>query len=220
MLTSATSGLRILARQDALTENDLLRLLEERRLMLKKHLRDMTLKTLGELPFISDYFGDNTLKRYSETLRLEGDGRFNLETRGIFPLGDDGRLMITSIKYNETQVSGGQTLVGQRKSFWGLTRDGEWIHVDAFISRHTQQYEARGRHVQVACAESVSITEKSAEELSRLGLSLLKVWGRLGKAVKDWERHRESLLYDASELARVVRAEEDLIDVIVGKTRR
>lgn len=80
-----TSGLHILARRDAPTCEEWLELLRDREQHIANDLHSMSLKTLGELKFVSDYFGDYGLNSYRDTLQLTGDARFGLETRGIFP---------------------------------------------------------------------------------------------------------------------------------------
>src|SRR3989344_4044609 len=108
MLDSQTRGLRILARRNALTETDWFNLLEERRALLEPHLREMTLKALGDLKVILNYRNDRRPLRMggmvkktpsqnfqpqfrsywvADTLKTV-EGNFPLETRGIFPDDD------------------------------------------------------------------------------------------------------------------------------------
>ena len=155
-------GLTILARQNALTEKDWFELLEARRKLIEKHLRDMTLKSLGELRFIHDYFHEHALKM--DEPKLIGDTRFTLDTRGIFP-SDKGSAGVTNTEYHHTpetlarSLTGGSSLVSTTERLWGFTRNGKWIGVEVFVTRSEQPYKYEGRTEEVARAETVSIQE-------------------------------------------------------------
>src|SRR5258708_7299737 len=119
-------GLAILANHKKdLNEKVWFMLLEQRRELLKPHLREMTLPEIKELRFIEHHCGYKSLKREAP----EVTGHFTLEVRGVFPkhrsLGE--RSVITHTTYKkvseETQSRSGLRTPEITERFWGLTRD-------------------------------------------------------------------------------------------------
>lgn len=206
--TNHAGGLRILARRDALTDEDWINLLNERRSLIKPHLREMTLPTLGELNLVGDYFGHHSLKRDIETLTITGE-RFDLDTRAIFPM--ERSIPVLNTDHHVIREVKGHSFSGRTERFWGLTRDAEWIWAEVFITKHPVPYKDR-REI-VARARVVNVELKTTTELKALVPPKL-VWEALGNAIKNWEKHRENLLGHAAELAQVVRTEEKLLSLV------
>jgi hypothetical protein len=198
---------KVLARRGPLTSGDWLQLLEERRCLLKEHLRDMTLKTVGEIPFIHDYFGYHPLKRYAETVRLVGNSHFNLDTRGIFPPSNGLGTLVAKHERLENRRS--------VERFWGLTRGGVWISIETHVISSMKPYKYPGRTEEVAEAVTVAIEECTPEEICAFYVCTPKyLWERLGEAVYEWATHRRHLLAHAEAVACVVEAEKMLLQLV------
>lgn len=206
MTVAIPEGLRILARREPLTEQDWLELLEARRSRLADYMREMTLRTLGEIRFVKDYFGEHSLLKYKDTLLVCGDPRFNLETRGIFP-SDQSYATVAKIE----RLSRTESI----ERFWGLTRDGVWISIEAVVKCKSVPYKSPGRSEESATVTSVTIRETTPEEIFKFcGRTVKDLWARLGQAAEEWERHRYVLYGGAKMLADLIRAENELLKIV------
>ncbi len=152
------NGLALLARQNALTENDWHELVELRLKMLKPYLRDMSLETIGDLNIVNDYFKSHAI--IDDTPEVEGDSKFNLDTRAIFPTHDNfsAHGLSANREYTGHDESGYATIVTEK--FWGITRNCEWITIEVYITRGQIPYHS-GRTREMAVAERVTIKESS-----------------------------------------------------------
>ena len=226
-------GLRILARQNALTEDDWFNLIGGRRALLEPYLRNITLKALGDLKIIYD---DETGSGagYGRMLRDGGlavvqgkhgefldtcaptmNSDFPLDTRGIFP--DDDVYYGEHFKYNFRE-KGETEAVGEIK-FWGLTRNNEWIVVEVKIKKYSTQSRIPDDHSdplgQRAEVEKVWVRKSNPREICAICKITPKwMWLRLGTVGKEWALHRQRLLLKAEQLAEVIKCEEMILGVI------
>jgi len=202
------TGLEILVRRDgrcALHETDWLKLVEARLEMIKPHLRDMTLKSLGDIRIINDDFGFHDLNR--DKPKVSGE-KFNLATRGIFPNND----IWAGTAIEEYDREGGTSATAATYRSWGLTRDGEWIMIEVFSTNKHKRYRYERRAEQV---KTVKIEESTlADACVFCKRSPQDIWKRLGEIVKKWAEHRKNLYEDAQCLEEEVLWEEAFIELL------
>ena len=230
-------GLAILARQNPLTENDWLSLLEERRDLLKPHMRNMSLKTLGDLKIVHDDINrgagngrtlrmgalvGKTLDRppYNQYLNPEelknvtGGPRFSLDTRGIFANDEifyNGHYHWDFIREHDTLPATGQII-----RFWGLTRDSDWIKAECLtevaspMRKDDDEKRVRVKHL--------TITESNPQEICQFcHVTLRWLWEQLGDTVEAWFKHRQEILAQTNTLVSMIRQEKSLISIIEPK---
>lgn len=209
-----------LARRTEITENDWYELLRERAAELKEHLRNMTLKSLGELRIIHDYWNDHSLAQDAPML-LNDLSTFSLETRGIFPKDDSMGLAATVTEYLYTDEGCTRVQKYERplypstQKLWGFTRNGVWIGIEVQVVRSLKLYKEPDRYEEAAKAETVSIREMSPEELCAFAKrSPCQIWERFGDVAEDWVRQREILLSDARRLHKFFECEREVIKAI------
>lgn len=236
MLEKDAKGLLILARQNALTDGDWFDLLEERHILFQPYLRDMTLKSLGDLEIIHDQRGGRASTRslrmgamversylnppyhkYRTAAELTNvEGNFPLDTRGIFP--DDEVYYHGHFKL-ENVFEDGRTILasGLVTRFWGLTRNNKWIKAEsteryfyqAYHSGHDERSERRSEVVKFIVSASTP-----REICSFCNITPQWMWQRLGDVVKEWVTHRERLLSNVRQLDEIVRCEEAILSII------
>ncbi|OGZ10599.1 MAG: hypothetical protein A3D67_01955 [Candidatus Lloydbacteria bacterium RIFCSPHIGHO2_02_FULL_51_22] len=235
-MIKGTESLRILARQNVLTNTDWFTLLEERRLLLAPHLRDMSLKALCDLKIVGVTGGrrrrplrmggvaqkftkDIPYRPYREECTLdivmEGDSVFDFDTRGIFP--DDDVYYHGHFKGDFIREQGKVEAVGEVLKFWGLTRNNTWITVETtlrFISQprdliHYANFEM------ITWVERLVVHESTSAEICQFcEVTPRWLWQRLGDTVHAWVTHRNLLLSNAETLDETVRQEEMLVNII------
>ncbi len=200
-------------------------LLEARRILIERHLRDMTLKSLGDLKIIDDgYGGRRTLQTggleivpllHSEVYRQPCTPKtvsldFPLETRGIF--SDDEIFFHGHFNWDVSHISHDGVL-----KFWGLTRNNQWVRVEVTTKTYTQVRcpEQDLRPMEVTGVEKVFAVESSPSEIQQLhGFTPQWIWQRLGDAVKKWSEHRQKLLSETQQLARIIAHEEVMLGLL------
>ncbi len=202
------TGLAILARRDALTQDDWRDLVEARLKMIEPHLRDMTLKTLGDIRMIHDYFGAHDLKR--DNPRVDG-GKFDLATRGIFP-NDDSWAGIASVEHDR---GGGMSAIATTHKLWGLTRDAGWIAIEVYSTIGQEPYKRQGRTEEVQRVRTVKIRPSTLSEVCVFcKRPPYDIWRRLGEVVKNWTAHRKQLYEATRSLERDVLREEAVLGLL------
>ncbi|MBI2049201.1 MAG: hypothetical protein HYT29_02090 [Parcubacteria group bacterium] len=233
MLDSHTKGLRIWARQNTLTETDWFNLLEERRTLLEPHLREMTLKALGDLKIVN---GDHQSRRSLRMGRMVQkvyhprgrycsywvadelkavEGHFPLETRGIFP--DDDIYYHGHFKWDCVRTPGRIEAVGEILKFWGLTRNNQWIKAEATVRFFTPAHVAKHdeRPEQIREVQKLIVSESTPSEICQFcGVTPRWIWQRLGDVAQEWVTHRRQLLLKAEQLAEVIKQENALADIV------
>lgn len=209
-----------LARRTEITENDWFELLRERAGELKEHLRNMTLKSLGELRIIHDCWNEHSLARDAPKI-LDDLSAFSLETRGIFPEDEGIGLTATVSEYDYTAEGRARIQKCERplypstQKLWGLTRNGAWIGIEVQVVRSLRLYNEPDRYEEAAKAETVSIREMPLEELCAFAKrSPRQMWERFGDVAEDWVRDREILLSDARRLHKFFECEREVIKAI------
>lgn len=221
MLDSQIKGPRIWARQNALTETDWFNLLEERRALIEPHLREMTLKALGDLKIVSwglcksnerrplrmggmvekveKFTKGPPLNPYWTAAELKAvEGNFPLETRGIF--ADDDIYYHGHFKWDIMRASGKIEAVGEILKFWGLTRNNQWIRAEATI----RFFDDRREHLSEV--KKLTVHESTPSEICQFcDITPQWLWQRLGDAIHAWVKHRERLLSKAEQLFEVIK---------------
>lgn len=231
-----TEGLHILARRNALAEKDWFNLLEARRTLLEPHLREMTLKTLGDLMVVREH-------QYGRLLRKGGmeekfirkdlplswvestpivEGVFSLDTRGIFP--NDEVYFGGHFHWDFIRASKQIAAVGEVLKFWGLTRNNQWILVELPITYLMVTYHRipgtllKERTEQRSKVEKVTVRESTPQEICQFcKVTPQWIWQRLGDVVRKWVKHRRQLLSNVEQLADVIRHEETMLEIIKPK---
>jgi hypothetical protein len=179
--------------------------------MIEPHLRDMTLKALGDIRMIHDYFGTHDLKR--DEPEVTG-GKFSLATRGIFP-NDDSWAGVASVEHDR---GGGLSAIATTHRLWGLTRDGEWIAIKVYSTIGQEPYKYKGRTEQVQRVKTVKIEPSTLAEVCVFcKRSPQDIWKRLGEIIKKWADHRKNLYEDAKDLEEEVLREEVLLELVLKK---
>lgn len=234
---SHTGGLRILARQNALTETDWFDLLEQRRTLIEPYLREMTLKSLGDLEIVRDQKGDRASKRplrmgamvkktccdpphkYREAAPLmNAEGDFSLDTRGIFP--DDEVYHNGHFKVEFVFEGGLVPASGVVTKFWGLTRNNQWIMAECTERYFNQTRYFKCGHWMERRSEVVKfiVSASTPQEICRFcGITPQWMWQRLGGAVEAWLRHREDLLARAEQLVEIINSEKLMVNIIAQR---
>jgi hypothetical protein len=223
-----TGGLRILTRRGALTETNWFDLLEERRILIEPYLREMTLKTLGDLKIVhQELYGQATrcplrmgamiektycdppYRKYREAAELTGvEGDFPLDTRGIYP-DDDGVYYYRHFKTNGCVIR-----------FWGLTRNSEWINAECTVrrfeqARHAGHDERLDRRSEVV---KFIVSASTPQDICQFcGITPQWVWQRLGDTVEAWLKHRQLLLARVEQLVKVIDHEKLMVNIIAQK---
>lgn len=200
--------IKILARQNALTEEEWQKLFEARLEMIKPHLRDMTLKSIGDLAIVKDYFGDHALKR--DNPDIDRFDCFDLETRGFFPSH------VTSTEYLQREDSGYTTAYILK--MWGFTRNNEWIIIEVYITTSLEPYKYPGRTERVARARRVTIRKSSFDKIRVFSQKTHQYfWEQLGILIKDWACSRKHFYEIAHRLELQVEHEEKLLEYVPQK---
>ena len=236
MRDSQIGGLNILARRNVLTETDWFDLLLERRTLLEPYLREMTLKTLGDLKVVNDRSGNErrplrmggmVKKILSKNLqsgyrpywiadKLETvEGNFPLETRGIFP--DDDIYYHGHFKWDFIGITGRVDAVGEILRFWGLTRNNQWIKAEATIhfSNHPSVPVFDRDLGKMAEVLKLTVSESTPSEICQFcRVTPRWLWQRLSDAVEAWVKHREHLLSNAEQLFEVIKQENTLASIV------
>lgn len=203
------NGLAILARRNALTEEDWQRLVEARLEMIRPHLQDVILKTLGDIRMIRDYFGTHDLKR--DGPQVDG-GKFSLATQGIFP-NDDSWASVASVEYDRDSS---MSATATTHRLWGLTRDGEWIVIEVYSTIGQEPYKYEGRTEEVQRAKTVKIRPSTLAAVCVFcKRSPQDIWKRLGEIVKEWAGHRKNLYEDVRDLEEEVLREEAVLGLVL-----
>lgn len=203
--------LKLLARRDKITDDEWYVLLQARVRDLEDHLRSMSLKPLGELKMLKDYFHAHDLNRDQpdvESVNWSGHG---LKTRGIFP-SDKSWAGIAKTEHERDAL---ERVVASKHKLWGLTRDAEWIAIEVDTITYMEEYKRSGRFEEVQRAKKVKITRSTPIDLCKFcEVTYKKIWLRLGEVIKDWAEHRKQLYEDAFGLQMVVEQEESLVQAI------
>lgn len=206
------SGLAILARRDPLTEEEWQDLIAARLDALKPHLRHMTLRPLGEIQMIHDYFGTHGLGQGNPIVTHRG-GMLDLEMRGIFP-NDENWANVASRKETHEKDDFSTTFTTHR--FWGLTRQGQWIAIEV-QSTTTVGHFKEGRRATYTKQKANTVyieTLRLAEIPAFCSRSLRDIWNRLGEVAKEWAKHRKDLYEKALRLEETVLREEALLGIV------
>lgn len=239
MLHPQTEGLRILARRNALTNKDWFDLLETRRALIKPHLREMTLKSLGDLKIVRDYQSGHSSERplkLGAMTRVAGSfstnraaselkittGFFPLETRGIFP--DDDVFYHGHFYHGQPwehiRESESSPATGMVTRFWGLTRNNEWLKAECTQKYFTQarspgrDYREEQRSEVVKLDTSISTPE---EICSFCGIIPQRIWQRLGDVVELLLQQRREQLSSAKSLAGIIDSEQTLLRIVLNE---
>jgi hypothetical protein len=203
-----------LARRTVITDADWLVLLQERADALKPVLHQMTLRQLDEVQFMNDYFHEHGLRKDKPQL-ISTDERFSIEMRGIFPK-DRSWASVSSTTYERPPQGGRATAATHR--FWGLSRNGEWVAIEAYVTHSEEPYKDPGRTEHVERAKTVSIAECSLADLCEFSSRHPRlIWDRLGEVADDWVKHRQSLLADAERIQELFEHEAAILRIIARK---
>jgi len=200
-------GLEVFVRRKQLTDEEWFGLIENRRELIKPHLDSFYLSELGSLECLKSEGFSHAL-RY-DAPALTGDKLFSLETQGIFrtqcwsaveKIPDSGH----------QPPPGGVNVLDGTMQVWGLTRSGLWILAAiSFVgeSGYKERGYERARTVNITEADLPTITAKTKEKPQQ-------IWEELGKAIKSWSEHRESLYNQALGFAKLVDIEEFAFSLI------
>lgn len=203
-------GLIALARRTHIAEADWYELLELRAESIKDHLRSMTLRTVGDIQFISSE-KEPAHDLNHDKPKLSEEGGFTLKTPGIFP-NDRGWSVVSSIEYPERGVNGCGDAIHR---FWGLTRNSEWIGIEARV--HSERVGEKYRRIERATEVSIRKFASPPELCEFANRTPKQLWERLGGAVNEWVQHRERLLNDAIRLNERFSLEAQLVKEITEK---
>lgn len=227
-----TGSLHILARQNALTDGDWFTLLERRRELIIPHLRDITLKSLGDLKIVRDQMGGHSSERplrmgamvYSTSSHRKhrdagelkiAEGPFGLETRGIWP--DDDVYYQGHFNWQHIYKGGGISASGLVTRFWGLTRNNQWIKAECterYFSQarnpgHDDRPEERSEVVKFVTSES------TPGEICRFcNISPRWIWLLLGDSIEKWLTRRKSQFAAVQQLVDTFGCEKTLLGII------
>ncbi len=185
------NGLALLARRDALTEADWYAMVNTRVSMLKPHLRDMTLKSIGDIQL-------STPRGSLHSLKMDNPkqyGKFSLSTRGIFQRENSFR-----------SIPSNREILHHR--LWCLTREVEWltIEVGSIYVDEITRLEAFLKF------ENIQIETSNLKKVCHFcKCTPEKIWSDLGEAVKEWAGHRKALYEDARRLEEDVLHEEAVL---------
>lgn len=197
-------GLDILARQNKLTHEDWIELIEARLQKIKSSIRDMNPLSIGRMKIIHDYFGTHSIMDDNP----EVIGKFDLETRGIFPC-DRVPISITT-EYHRKNGQG--AAIAATEKFWGYTRNGKWISIELYTTNERVQYKHPDRTERRAYAKKITIMESTFTDICVFTEREPEYfWKRFGEVIKAWSEQREFLYDQSQKLAREVEFEEILL---------
>ena len=209
-------GLQILARQNPLTDQEWLALVEARRRLLLEHLKDITLKQLGDVEFYSANTGGNfKLGSDSQILLYGGQGnvKYNLRTRGIFPESNGNVVAKTVYVHLEDNNPTNSTTYT-----WALTRCGAWIGIEIKCICILTPHPWKNRKMKSEKVVGVKISELSLEDICKFcDRSPQHIWKTLGDSVRTWTKRRQNLFDEAKDLLETFDAEEQILDTIPKK---
>jgi hypothetical protein len=229
MKNMESKGLRLLARQDELTEQDWFELLEARRELIAPHLRDMTLKALGDLKIVEQDQRGGTWRRELRQGGLlerahpdpqqgihyepEALNHPQLGIRGIFPDDD---------LYYHGHFNWRYTVGGMETRFWGLTRSDEWITIKC-IESHFHQHMRNGlsdRTEKKTRVNELIVAEATPEEICESqNITPRWLWERLGTVVDAFVEHRTRALGKARELKLALDQENIMVKIVTASAR-
>ncbi len=198
----STKGLEVFVRRSQLTDEEWFGLIESRRELIKPHLDLFTLPELGALECMRSE-SSSTHKLRLDVSITTGDEQFSLKTQGIFRIQPWSAIeRIPNSDYRPSP--GGVNYPDRTMRVWGLTRSGMWVLVTiGFVDE--DGYKGRGYEramtIEIVKADLPTIAAKTKEKPQQM-------WKELGKAIKSFMEHRESLYNQALNLARMVEIEE------------
>jgi len=204
----STNGLELLVRKTNPDYGEWLELLEARRVLLKPHLDSVTLPSLGVVECLASSIAEYHFHSIrSDSPIVKGDGRFSLETQGIFPAA--GQHIYTPNSGYHAPPGGIPSPDGVML-LWGLTRSGHWILAEIEF-QGLAGHKGRGREK----ALSVDIQEATpARIVERTKSTAQAIWEELGRAIKRWLKNRQWLYFQMEEVARQVEMEERALSLI------
>lgn len=204
-------------------------------MLLEPHLREMTLKSLGDLKLVHDQKGGHAsyrplrmgamveksyreppYRKYREATELKSmEGDFQLDTRGIFP--DDAVYYNGHFQWKPVFKGRKLSASGCETRFWGLTRNNQWIKIE-FVERYFDQARHAGhdeRSERRSEVVKLVVSETTPEEICKFcGITPKWIWQRLGDSVESWLKHRQDLLASPERLAEIIKQEKMLLDII------
>jgi hypothetical protein len=199
--------LQILVRNQALTPDDLLALIEARRVAILPYLDRFTLSELGSVKILRNESFAHELK--TDNPHITGDEKFSLRTQGIFraqPWKEIQRFLGTGYQPG----NGGVAVPNGIAVVWGLTRAGEWmlaeVHYHGEAGYKWRGYE-RAHTVHIRVVELVDVLQRTKETPE-------KILKALGEEVRAWVNHRRGLYNAAKALGDRISNEDMLFDLI------
>lgn len=213
MIQKEIPDLVTLARRTQITEDDWHEMLAARAAHIKEHLRSMTLPAVGDIKFFGDHYSKSM---GGDCPKLTGNLSYPLTVRGIFPNDKGCFCAATTSKHDPGPALGGMKAYSSHR-FWGFTRNGDWIGVEARVSR---RYEPDGRKQRLVyrCEEALIEKFETTQGLCAFAARTPKaLWERLGETATTWVRDRESLLNDALKLEEKFKLEHQVVNHLLTK---
>ncbi|MBU1177190.1 hypothetical protein KKH96_01955 [Patescibacteria group bacterium] len=207
MPTDKDTALRILLRKNKIRKEEWLKLIEARRLLIKQHLNSFTLTELGKTKCLkknSDRYDYELCAEldFDDPKIISDDDRLSLDMQGIFYPQSWNK-----IKYDFPPSQG---FPGGKIQIWGLSRFGQWIIAEVIFLG-----SAGYKHRKYETAETVKIEKTNLTIIiARTGEEPIKIWGKLGEAVKEWTERRKKLYNQALEINDIIKTENKILSLI------
>ena len=200
----------ILARQNAITKEEWIKMIQARTEMLKPHFHDLTLRPLEDLSIIYDDYGLHKLKDYSHEKSTNVGWSFDM--RGIYPLEDE---KFSSNTFLFSAMDRWQNSpISTTQKFWALNRDCSWvtIQINSDIAN-----ENDGMHVNRRCTPKeviCNLTELDDSFWIFVKRTPRQIWQRLGDAIKELAQKRRERVVPIFEIEEAIKIEEYLFNFV------
>ncbi len=203
------------------------KLIEDRRVQLKPHLKDLSLPRLGDLPFGGIRVSGSNTPSLSSWLSPRAKASLEVANlRGFFGLGDndfwsdldDWDRLSLDCWAQWFGPSDHQNQAASRPvhaaDFWALDRSGRWLLVS--ILGQAERLQVDGKWQSRLRVVSLSAAETSPGLLATTGLDMYRMWNQLYWLVAQMAERKRKSLAIAEKLEGDFRLEYDLARRAVG----
>lgn len=196
-----------LSREEPLTYDEWLEIIENRRKSIESHLSTFQLTKLGNMNCLRDY-GEYRHILWGDNPAVVDSGGYSLDIQGIFyeqPWKKAQRVPGSGFRAaNGTWYNDGTLLI------WGLSRKGAWILAEVAFAGEPG-FEKQGRER----AKTVKIGEINLPDMiAATGEEPENILKKLNRAVMEWEKYREAEFHEVQRLARDAERQEDELKLI------
>lgn len=201
----SNKGLSLFLQKDPVTEEQLYKLLESRREVMKPFLERITMQSLNQHTFVYNGRGYEEFKdnkgEYLGNCIYHAQG----EVQGIFHHSYKSCKEVEIDRWvNEERV---KSMAGETQ-YWGLSRYGDWLIVHGHLYRDDNPKAEFLHNVWIKHAESAKDMCEQTQTDPRVVLEHLR------RAAEDWVESKRQQLKLFGQLLQMMEAEERVLEVL------